>query len=147
MITKNISNRRENLHGNRQPNNWDLNDVVSVQPRYHLHWRMIYCTSYYFFDVRIKYIETLIMIITKNMRFYFVFFPQFCSNFSMKWFINKILLPCLSTKVCALYFFPTNLKSDDNICYWNKVTTKASIKDCVWQCLKRMLDLKGGPIK
>ena len=94
MITKNISNRRENLHGNRQPNNWDLNDVVSVQPRYHLHWRMIYCTSYYFFDVRIKYIETLIMIITKNMRLYFVFLPQFCSNFSMKYFINKILSTC-----------------------------------------------------
>ena len=27
----NIS-RRENLHGNRQPNNWDLNDVVYLPP-------------------------------------------------------------------------------------------------------------------
>ena len=51
-------------------------------PRHsNIHARMIYCTSYYFYVSIIKYIETLIMIITKKLHVAPISFPQsFCNK-------------------------------------------------------------------
>ena len=87
---RNNISRRENLHGNRQPNNWDLNDVVYLPPP---PWM---CAAWYtalliiFSTSIINHTETLIMIITKKDQSCTISFLQYCNKIAWLNPMNEI---------------------------------------------------------